>query len=398
MARERRCSELEASAAFLGRESTMSLKISGRTLLLMRRKSSLLAALVCLAHAALAQALVFTQIATESSAGVTILTEPPPALNEGGDVVFLGANGTGTQVLLVGNGGPLTTINIASHGLRLVTGLRVDNAGHIAFTATRSCGAMTCRGAYAIDTSGSNFAILLELPLPFPPTGPIVRPSIGLSPNGTVAFSSINNGQGAIYRGPVTGSPTQLRTGTGQFYNTQQLDVNDAGTVAVQMEYSFTFLRRGILLFDQPGQSFGTLRIAIAELSISQQPLPAINSFDNVAFRLGSVVNKAYPVPFGDPPYFFTIADMLGDYSDFRRVVLNDNLVLFEAKLGAADFGIYSSWDPVAGKILEPYDPLGASYVSTVVMGHLTNSGGLSVVLTDISSPEAQVWRIDGVI
>jgi hypothetical protein len=89
---------------------------------------------------------------------------------------------------------------------------------------------------------------------------------------------------------------------------------------------------------------------------------------------------------------------MLGDYSDFRRVVLNDNLVLFEAKLGAADFGIYSSWDPVAGKILEPYDPLGASYVSTVVMGHLTNSGGLSVVLTDISSPEAQVWRIDGVI
>jgi hypothetical protein len=57
-------------------------------------------------------------------------------------------------------------------------------------------------------------------------------------------------------------------------------------------------------------------------------------------------------------------------------VVINDNVVLFEAKLGAADFGIHSSRDPVAGKILEPYDPLGASYVSAVVMGHLTNSGG----------------------
>lgn len=370
----------------------------------MRRKFSVLTAVVCFGHAALAQPLVFTQIATEMGAGVTILTDPPPAVNESGDVVFLGES-AGTQVLLVGNGGPLTTIDIASHMLRLVTEVRLDNAGDIAFTATRTCAGRTCRGAYSIDTSGS-FTILLELPPPLVGQ-PRVGPGIGLSPNGIVAFSSITDGSGALYRGPVTGPAIVLRAGSGQFFNTLRgIDVNENGTVAVQMEHRVPGrnFERGILLFDEPGQSFDTLRIAIAGLNVGQQPLPAINCAGTVAFRLGRgfpenpIVYKANPVGFFDAPDLTLIADLSGEYTDFRRVVINDTLVLFEAMRGAASFGIYSGPDPNASKVLEPGDSLGGNIVTSVVMGQLTNSGQLSVALTDSHDPRPQIWRIDNVM
>ncbi len=370
----------------------------------MRRNLSVLTAVVCFGNAASAQ-LVFTQIANESGAGVTILTDPPPAVNESGDVVFVGES-AGTQVLLVGNGGPLTTIDIATHMLRLVTEVRLDNAGAIAFTATRTCAGRTCRGAYSIDTSGS-FAILLELPFPAPIGQPIVRPGIGLSPNGIVAFSSITDGSGALYRGPVTGPAIVLRAGSGQFFNTLRgIDVNENGTVAVQMEHRVPGrnFERGILLFDEPGQSFDTLRIAIAGLNVGQQPLPAINCAGTVAFRLGRplpenpVVYKANPVGFFDAPDLTVIADLSGGYTDFRRVVINDNLVLFEAIHGMANFGIYSGQDPIANKIIEPGDSLEGNIVTSVVMGQLTNSGQLSVALTDCHDPRPQIWRIDNVM
>ena len=248
------------------------------------------------------QSYTFSEIAS----GFDILPNARAALAEDGQVVASEATR-----FLVGDGSSLDPVDLSGLGLEVTAAtatrrpVRVRSEGDIAFVANHAA-AVGCtsggRGAYRIATSGGSLTTYFE-DCVGASTG-VVGAEIGLSANGTVAFSQITNGSGSLYRGPVAGPVSVLRSGTGTFFNTQTLDVSDAGRVAAQMEYVDGFaggLMRGILIFDQPEQDKAVIDTAIEKLGVGTQPPLAINASGEVAFSLASDVS----FPIGTTVYNF---------------------------------------------------------------------------------------------
>jgi len=368
----------------------------------------------------------FTEIAREFTDGfVWMNANVRPALADDGTVVFAGSDAYDVyegQVLFSGDGGPLSARDASSYGLSNLKSLRVNDLGQIVFVADRSSGGSTYRGAYATSTMGSAFSTLYQGLYPGAWPSDYVSSNIALSPNGTVAFASIVNGSGAIYRGPVAGPISALRMGSGVFYNLRDLDVNDAGSVAVQMEYTdpTAGLSRGILLFDTPGQTLWDIDTAIERLSVGSQPLPSINQSGQVAFVLSFNATLLFfdppgvaspkpavtmnltpgiyistPTPWGEPSELVQIVGTAGPYASFGRVELNDSgQVAFEATLDAGGGGIFTGPDPVAHKVVSPGDIVGPALFSWLKMGELNNAGELSLLTSDWYSTDRQVWRV----
>ncbi len=375
------------------------------------------------AGAASAQ-LTFTEIAREFTDGLGFLTpEVRPALSDNGTVVFAGRNGPGDERVFSGNGmAPIVSIDPSTAGLSDVSSLQVIDTGAVALVAETGMGINRARGVYITDIAGSGFSTIYEGMLMSTMTPPVNR-NVAVSPNGTLAFSTIVNGDGAIYRGPIAGPVSVLREGTGTFFNTKRLDVNDAGQVPIQMEYfdPTRGLARGILIFDSPAQATSDIVTAVEKQSIGTQPEPAINSAGQVAFVLnnnatatfydppddasGAVVEVinftpgvyvATPTAFGQPSSVTQLVDASSGFTNYQDVDINDEgVVVFEAS-HPTGFGIFTGPDVVADKIIQVGDVMGALLFSFVTLGELNNAGEVSIITSDFNTTDRQVWRIGG--
>jgi hypothetical protein len=359
----------------------------------------------------------------EITSGFDIDADVRPALAENGTVAAVTAD-----TVLVGDGMALTTIDLVPLGLDLTIAsgkaVQVRSEGDLLLVANRP-GAEGCnafaRGAYRLTTSGGPVTTLHESCPEVSDDGG-VGAEIALSPNGTVAFSAIKNGAGALYRGPAAGPVAVLRSGTGTFFNTMGLDVNDAGRVTVQMEYFDGFaggLMRGILAFDTPEQSKETLDTAIEKLGIGTQPPHAINAGGTVALSLnasvalsigGQIYNVAAGVYLATPTLFntpksLTLVAGLGDYCGFGNVDLNDDgVVVFEAQLASGLHCGSSTYDgifkgPNVGKdaVVSRGDRGlgGHQFFDNIRLGQINNAKQVSF-LTKYSEPlvdPIKVWR-----
>ena len=347
------------------------------------------------------------------------------ALAEDGTVVAASAN-----TLYVVDGTATTSIDLASESLALTPygtpkrTVQVQN-GDVVFVADRTVPVPGClmgaRGAYHTTTSGGPILPLFE---GCKDSGVgIIRWEIAMSPNGTVAVSQITNGQGALLRGPAAGPLATLRSGTGTFYNTQGLDVNDSGRVAIEMEYFDGFaggLMRGVLLFDAPEQEKAEIDTAVEKLGIGQQPWVAINGSGTVAFRMPSSftmliegaeysydagIYTAIPTLFNTPKMLTLVADYKGDFCALGNLDINDaGVVVFEAKLsGPSGCSIGSGYDgifdgPTAQDVVVVRGDAaleGHQYFDAVYLGELNNSDEISFITT-YSEPlvdPVKVWR-----
>jgi hypothetical protein len=364
----------------------------------------------------------------EIASGHDINPAVRPAIAQDGTV--LAAEATR---LLVGDGTTLTAVDLAPFALTINTlgtatptmAVQIRDAGDLVFVGERA-GVMGCaasmRGAYRLDTSGAALGILRETCL-FPPVTEKVIAKIAMSPNGTVAFSSVLNGGGAIWRGPASGPVAALHAGSGEFYNSGALDVNDAGRTMVQMEYFDGFaggLMRGVLAFDTPEQPKLDLDTALEKLGIGTQPDVAINAGGTVAFALSGTfsmtiggmvymcaggVYRAIPTPFNSPKSLTAVADLSGPYCRFGRVDINAaGTVAFEAALDSGTAcasgpfdGIFTGPDPsTATVVARGMTGLGAhQYFDDVVLGQINDAGQVAF-LTTYSEPlvdSVKVWR-----
>ncbi len=367
----------------------------------------------------------FTQVAREFVNNVGFLNpNVPVALSDDGRVVFAAESLPGeVDALFAWQAGILTPIDLASGNFNVVTGLAVNSAGNVAFVSRRSPGGPDFfQGVYRTTTSGGSIFTLHE-DLQTDEPGPGAR-FVALSENDTVAYSTIVSALGAIYRGPVLGGQSVLRSGSGVFYNTQRLDVNDAGQVAVQMEHVRPFggLGRGILVFETPEQALTDTKTAIEQTSVGVQPMPSMNSAGQIAFSLNTTVTMNFydpandsggtlidtvtllpgvyvvePAAYGMPRTYTTIVDNTGPFQSFHRVVINDQgTVVFEAVLegGGAMGGIYTGDDPIADKIIELGEFIGGTQVSVIKLGELNNNNQFTLLTSDFISSDRQVWLV----
>ena len=369
----------------------------------------------------------FTLVAT----GFDLQQSARPALADDGTVVAAEPEG-----LVLGDGVTVSFIDLAPSGLmfspsnKSVRPVQVRSAGDIVFAADRfaatGCAPYGARGVYRTDTGGSPPATLFEECIEGPSVGEKVGPHVSMSPNGTVAFSSIVSSEGAIHRGPVAGPVSLLRSGSGTFYNTGEIGVNDSGQVAVQMEYGDPFggLKRGILIFELVEQALTEIDTALERVTI--QPSIAINSAGKVAFSSnfdfsmdidGTLYSYTKGVYVSDPTLFNTekmltqIADAAGGYCGFGRVDINDvGTVVFEAQLvgglsactpdpNAIYDGIFMGSDPVNDRIATFNDAAleAHRYFDEIRLGEINNSDQVSF-LTTYSEPLVEptyIWRAE---
>lgn len=372
--------------------------------------------------------LTFDEIALEFTEGLGFLDAGiAPAIDENGRVIFGGSDPFGNQKLFVGDGTSGLTANSIVSFYGSITSVQLNADDHVAWTGLRTAGGFTYRGAYRSNVAGSFAQIMREGSTGFPdPLNPPVNSRVALSPNGTVAYSTIVNGDGAIYRHGIEGASTVLREGTGFFYNNQRLDVNDAGEVVIQMEYfdPTRGLARGLPIFDAFNQSTSEINTAVEKMDVGTRVQPSINASGEVAFSLNSTSTMTFydppddamgtvvavvtltpgvyivtPTAFGEPPIYTQIVDTSTGFDSFgSEVQLNENgVVVFRGIKTSGGSGLYFGPDPVADKILEPGDVMDGRLFSIVIMGELNDSNQLSMITSDFYSTDRQVWRVNNV-
>jgi hypothetical protein len=339
-----------------------------------------------------------------------------------------------TTQLEVGDGGPVTVIDLAPSDLQFNPGalgaraVQVRSEGDVVFVADHAdvvaCAPMAARGVYQTDIFGAPEVTLFEECLAG--FGEKVGPHVSLSSTGNVAFSTIVNGDGAIYRGPLGGPVSVLRSGSGTFFNTREIVVNSFGQTAVQMEYGdpMAGLTRAIFIFETPEQALEATDTAYERSTV--QPFISLNSNGIVALT----TNSDFTIMIGDDAFNFTagvyrsdptlfntqkmltqVADMSGEYCAFGHVDINDaNEVVFEAQVvdGLSGCGgvFAGSWDGIfsgpdadddavvtfGDDALEEHQ-----FFDSVFLGELNENNQVSF-LTTYSEPLVApfvVWRTD---
>ena len=227
-----------------------------------------------------------------------------PALADDGTVAFWATTPPhrNQSVIYVGDRRGLWSIDTTPSGLSRPRSVKV-NRTNVVFIADSAQG----RGVYFAERSGAGLVPLHEERLPgkLPPFF-----EVWLSSEGTIAYSTVcsdcDRGGGGLFVGSQwAGGYTELQRGTaggGAFlYNTQYLDVNDAGQVAVQSEYLPGY-KRGVFVLERAGTALADTPTAADELQVGSQPRPAINNQGEVAYILDkSQIWIGKPTPFGTP-------------------------------------------------------------------------------------------------
>lgn len=366
----------------------------------------------------------FVEVARAGDDGIAFLNvDVPVALSDDGRVAFAVAETFPAKAegLFTWQAGSLTPVDLATTGRSMVSSVAVNSDGDVAFVSHRKGeGASNFAGVYRTTTKPNDaIGTLREETITNGDSGPKPR-FVALSENGTVAYSTIVSGTGAIYRGPINGAQSVLRSGTGAFFNTKQIDVNDEGRVAVQMEHGAPFggLGRGILVFDTPEQPVLATANAIEQAPVGVQPMPSINASGQVAFSLNFPVTMTFtdppntfngpvidtvtltpgvyvttPTLYGLPRTYTKIADDGGAFKEFDRVQINDaGLVLFEASLDGGGFGIFAGADPVADKVVALGDMVNNTLASFITLGELNNANQFTFISSDFINTDRRVW------
>lgn len=376
----------------------------------------------------------FTLLATDFVGGVQFIDgNVRVAINASGQVAFVAtelpppASGF-AQALFVTNAGGLAKLPTETLGFIDVDAVQVASAGDVAFIATRNGGATPMRGVYRGNAAAGTVTPLYEADPAWTfgdPGGPPPQARLSMSANDTLAFSTLVSANGGLYRSTLTGPPLLLRAGSGTFFNNQAFAVNNAGALVVQMEYTDpnAGLTRGLLLFDTPGDTLGTIETAGERAGIGWQPRVAINNAGQVAFSInGSVtiqyytpplpgggapsamqtipagVHLATPTPYGLPFTFTTVATPADGYSSFGDVAVNDaGRVVFSAAHDG-NGGVFFGSDPVADKVaITGVDIVigGATqFFSVVRLGGLNNAHQLAIQTSDFRSTDQKIWRV----
>lgn len=362
----------------------------------------------------------------EVFSGDELLQNSRPALAEDGTVVAAEAHrihvglGEETKVLSVP-----AELEIHQDPLRVRRLIRVRSEGDIVFVTQKTDATCTTGpqrgGVYRTDKSGANVSEVFSSCVPTIPL------QVAMSPNGTVAFSTVVNGAGAIWRGPVDGAVSVLRSGSGRFtYNTfdDSFDVSDEGNVLAEMEYldiPLNKLSKGVFLFATPEQGQDETHTLMEKLPVGAIGEFALNqtggfiwatngesSRDGIEYAPG--IYRVTPTPFNAPKDLTKLVGPEDGYCAFGEVDLNDHgEFVFEAArpdgsgacLDVEMDGIFRGPDPVFNAvILRGASTLGQhAQFDKIVLGELNNQGELSFLTTSSKAgvPKTKVWRSDAV-
>lgn len=361
--------------------------------------SGLLALISILTARADAQVRVDT-IASERESRITpqgLAEGAIPGLADDGTVAFWGSTASSPNSIFVGDGTAVWPIDVGASGLSRPRSIKL-NGDALVFVAD----APSARGVYAVDRAGGPIAPVHVA------GGPGKLPAlyeVALSTSGTLAFATVcsdcGRGGGAVFVGSRFGALTELQRGAqggGFLYNSQYLDLNDRGQVAVQAEYLPDY-KRAIFVLQRPGDPLASVDTAVDGLPTGSQPRPAINNRGEVAYVLDRAqVILATPTRFGTPKSARPLADTSGPYASFGRVDLDDHgTVVFEATLDDGRKGIFAGPDPSAHKVLIEGESLGGLPIVTLhAMGQLNNQRQLAVVASVQAATDTRVLRITG--
>jgi hypothetical protein len=383
-----------------------------------------------LASAAPAAAQHFDQIALEFVDGLGFLdTSVQPDLSNTGRVVFAGDEaGTGDDHLFAGSGDGLERVDLSSFGFSNLENVEVDNAGNVAWTSDRLTSGVTYRGVYRTRLDPPFPGIYSRLTIyqgrlfPYDALQPPARRHIALTSHGELLYSSLTNGDGGLYKGPILGTKSLYQDGSGIYYNNIQLDLNEAGEVTAQLEYSDPILNlsRGIFVWDAPLQLRDDARTAVEKLGVATQYAPDLNNAGQVAFVVGANATMTFydppndgggaivaqiqltpgiwlatPTPFGEPPILTQLVDTSTGFSSFGQVLLDDfGRVVFSASKAAGGSGIYRGPDPVADKLVEVGDIVDGRLFSFLALGKGNDWGQFALITSDFFTTDRQVWRV----
>lgn len=319
-----------------------------------------------------------------------------PALADDGTTAFWATTPPhrNQSMIYVGDNRGLWSIDTTSRGLTRPRSVKV-NRTHVVFIAESPQG----RGVYFAERSGAGLVPLHEERLPgkLPPFF-----EVGMSSEGTIAYSTVcsdcDRAGGALYVGSQwAGGYTELQRGVvggGAFlYNTQYLDVNDHGQVAVQSEYLPSY-KRGVFVLERAGESLAQTPTAVDELQVGSQPRPAINNRGEVAYILDKTqIWISTPTPFGTPKQAQLFLDTSGPYASFERVDIdNHGRVAFQARLDDGRVGVFVGPDPEAHKVIATGDQLDRFKIGAVfIMGGLNQAHQVAVVAGVEPMPDMHV-------
>jgi hypothetical protein len=352
--------------------------------------------LALVASTARAQLRVVT-ITSERTNGVTPqgLTEGSvPGISEDGTIAFWGTTASNRNTIIVGDGTAVWPIDVGSAGLSRPRSIRL-NGDALVFVAD----APSARGVYVVDRTGGQVTPLYVL------SGQGKLPSmsdVALSSLGVVAFATVCSDcgrVGGLFMGSRFGPMTEIQRGTpgGPFlYNSQYLDLNDKGQIALQGEYLPGY-RRAIFVISQPGQPLEATDTVVEGLPTGSQPRPVINNRGEVAYVLdGAQLWLGTPTRFGTPKAARVVVDTQGPFASFERVEIDEQGgVVFEATLDDGRRGIFVGPDPVAHKVVVDGDTIGGLPVSRVVaMGQLNQQRQLVLCARLQPNDDLRVLRL----
>jgi len=356
------------------------------------------------------------------SPGAVLSTGTISAINDAGMVVFPALDALDQPCIFAGDGLSLTELSLGSTGLLMPDAIGIDSASDVVFTASHlDVDGAHVFGAYSTTLTAAAPTTLLE-------TTPSITDSeklhgLGLSPNGTVATSTVISGKGVVLRGPVGGALTVLDHGTLTF-NTGAVAVNDAGVVAIQSEHTDpVVLTRSILLLSAPGQTLAQTYTAVDQLNVGEQVSPSINASGDVAFAL----NHDVTLYFVDPPLTGTtlvgqqtvtagvyvshptlaetpldltqVASFADGFMGFGRALINDSgIVVFEATLSNGTGGIFYGRSPtiLAIAVENNNSAVSPGPLQSLTLGGLNNHGQATFHGVNANNGLDQIWRVGG--
>jgi hypothetical protein len=390
----------------------------------------LLALTVMSTRLAEAQSLVVESLISEPELGPIGLlpvdsTEVTPVIASDGTVAFLskpvGAVPAKFHVLTAQ--GPRVRSLPSSY--TNVRSLRI-NAGQVVFVADRTT-VPARRGVYRIDVAGliagtTTIRKVFDMVKPSSSSDPYLKQFVSLSPNGTLAFSTVVNGNGSVYRFPILGSVSAFQskpqTGSPLIFNSREIEVNDAGQVAIEAEYNdpSAGLCRGVLIFDQPDETAVTAQAAVSRLTVGSHAYfrlgnnnkvalyfstnasaPSLNHTVNAGFYLanvtgiGVVPNSTLITTVGATGTFTTVRGW--DFDGQSVLTISGNRQsptasgIFTSKNGAA---------PSTAPFIKVGDLISGRRISFIRAGQLNSVGKLAIFISDFNSGDRFIWRVSG--
>ncbi len=375
----------------------------------------------------------YTVIASDFGGGVYFIDgNVRCSINPAGRVAFVAsqivaATPTFQKAVFHGSGGALAKLATESRGYTDVTALQIGTANRVAVTATRATRGTSWRGVYRVTKQAITTLYEGDSVYSFG-NPPPAQARLAMSTDGTtLAFASLLSGQGGLYRSTFSGPPTQVRPGSGTFYNNRSIGVvGPGGAVAAEMEYTdpYSGLTRGALVFDSAADTLSTIDSTLLRGGIGLVIQLALNGASQMAFAINSPVTIQYysvptgggvpttsltipagvhvatPTAYGTPFTFTTVAAASDGFSNFGRVAINDaGQVVFEASAvdGNGRHGVFYGNDPIADVVAVTGEDVVLAgqphFFSIVRLGGLNNAGQVAFQTSDFRSTDQQIWR-----